>query len=366
MTARNAGRGGGSRRSPGGEGRFAPALRRIQRRHGSKAGFTLIELAVAVVIMSLLLVPLLRLAGGSVAAARLEKTEIALQTASDALIAFAAVHNGCLPFATDHEGGLPDTDLNGSATAGYVDSGDHQNADHAGDLPWAELGLTNSLLDGDGLRIQYYIATPYTDTDGDPAIGGIDCRAGFRGFEWDSSVAYVGSPSDPVYVYYDIVPVVPLPDDRRLYKITTTLAAGNRPDANVGPNVEEFKFQLPTTLLEVVRGPDVINGTAAEIAGVSAQNVFVLIATGRNRNDVKDRRFLRDSNHMGDAAGTEWTLQAVTNSVDGVVFSATRNIDDTDRGDDGDDTLLVMSFVNYKAELAEYSFNMEAICDSAC
>ncbi len=44
-------------------------------------------------------------------------------------------------------------------------------------------------------------------------------------------------------------------------------------------------------------------------------------------------------------------------------FSATRNIDATDCGDD---TLLVMSLVNFKAELAEYGLSMEAICDSTC
>jgi prepilin-type N-terminal cleavage/methylation domain-containing protein len=328
-----------------------------------ESGFTLIELTITVVIMGLLLVPLLKLAGSAVGAARTERTEAALQTASDALVAYAAVHNGCLPFAADHEGSVPDSDLAGSAVAGYIDTGDRDQSDHAGDLPWAELGLTNSFLDGDKLRIQYYVATPYTDTDGN--ANNLDCDAGFRGFEWDSSVDYDGGNNEKaIYVYYNVLSAgPPVVSDRQLYKITKSLPAGNRPDLDLTDISEDY----PEFLLQVRRGPDVTtSGTANEQMVVSAQNVFVLIATGRNRNDVKDQLFLRDSNHMADEDGTEWELLNITNSVDDVVFSATRAIDDTDRRDDGDDTLLIMSFVKFKAELSEYGLSMETVCDSAC
>ena len=330
---------------------------------GWQPGFTVVELAITMVLMGLLLVPLLQLAGRAVGAARVERTDVALQTASEALIAFAAVHNGCLPFATDHEGGLPDTDSAGAAGSGYIDTGDRQNLDHAGDLPWAELGLTNAFLDGDNLRIQYYVATPYTDNNGN-SNDGIKCVARFLGFEWDSSVAYNGSGSNPVYIYYDILTENPSPADRHLFKITGSgsqgLAAGSNPEANQSAKVKIIASDPLPTLLEVRRGPDVIAESATEQMVMSDQNVFVLIATGRNRNDVKDRSFLRDSNHMADDIGTEWSLQNITASVDEVVFSATRAIDDTDRADDGDDTLLIMSFVKYKAALAEYGLSMEA------
>ncbi len=345
-------------------GLAAMDLRRIKLGHGSEAGFTVIELAIVLVLMGLLVMPIIKLATASLGSTRDEKTQIALETARDALIAYAATNSGCLPFASDFEGGLPDTDASGSATPGFVDTGDSLNNNHAGDLPWADLGLTNGFVDGDQLRIQYYVATQYTDTDAD-AGNGIECLAGFRGFEWKSSVTYNGG-TTPVYVYYDLVLEVPGPGDRRLYKITGTLDAGTHPVTAVGPNVEELNFQLSTSLLEVRRGPDVINGTAVETTAVSARNVFVLIAPGSNRNADKNRHYIRDSNHVGDGAGAAWPLLGVTNDADAVVFSATGNIDATDRRDDGDDTLLATSFIQYKAELSAYGLNVEPICDAIC
>ena len=79
----------------------------------ARSGFTIIELAIVVVVAGLLLVPLLRIAGSSIISARLKETQSRLDTARDALVAFAAVNGGCLPFASDFEGGLPDTDASG-------------------------------------------------------------------------------------------------------------------------------------------------------------------------------------------------------------------------------------------------------------
>ncbi len=351
-------------------GLAAMDLRRIKLGHGSEAGFTVIELAIVIVLIGLLLMPIIKLATASFGSTRDEKTQIALETARDALIAYAATNNGCLPFSADFEGGLPDTDASGNATPGFVDTGDSQNNSnnnsHAGDLPWADLGLTNGFVDGDQLRIQYYVATQYTDTDAD-ADNGIDCLAGFRGFEWKSSITYNGG-TTPVYVYYDPLPEVPVPGDRRLYKLTgnNALLAGNSPDANLAPGiVEDVTNPLPASLLEVRRGPDVINGTAVETTAVSARNVFVLIAPGSNRNADHNRRYFRDSNHRGDAGGSLWSPDS-SNNIDIVVISATRNIDATDHGDDGDDTLLATSFIQYKAELSAYGLNMEPICDAIC
>ncbi len=89
---------------------------RISFGQRSRAGFTIIELAIVLVVISLLLMPLLRIAASSVGATRTQDTGAALATARDALVAFAASNNGCLPFAADFEGGLLDTDANGVVT----------------------------------------------------------------------------------------------------------------------------------------------------------------------------------------------------------------------------------------------------------
>ncbi len=134
---------------------------------------------------------------------------------------------------------------------------------------------------------------------------------------------------------------------------------------------EDVTDALPYPLLEVRQGPDVITGIDKQTDKVSAQNVFVLIAPGKNRNAVADRAYVRDSNHVGDAAGGPWPLNVHLldppwANVDAVVFSNARNTDATDGGNDGDDTLLVMSFNDYKAALSRYGLNMEPFCDGAC
>ena len=252
--------------------------RHITRRTGrfgrsNLAGFTLIELAIVMVVAGLLLVPLLRMAGSAVVSTRLKQTQSVLETASEALVAFAALNGGCLPFATDSEGGLPDTDASGSVSS-FPDDGNREGNVNAGDLPWADLGLTNSFLDGDGLRIQYYVATPYTDTDVN--VIEITCDAGFRGFQWDTSVKYQAPGSAPIWVYdFD-----PGSGDRTLYRIkeSTTLNIGTHPNDG-GTDVTIHLNQLPATLLQVRRGPDV---TAASPQNdvIDAQNVFILIAPG--------------------------------------------------------------------------------------
>ena len=74
-----------------------------------QAGFTLIGLVVVIVLVGVMLVPLLRMTGASLGTVRYKSTQAALETARDALIAYAAAHNGCLPYAADYEGSLPDT-----------------------------------------------------------------------------------------------------------------------------------------------------------------------------------------------------------------------------------------------------------------
>ena len=256
---------------------MTPDNRRNPRRGQARkrSGFTLIELAIVMVVGGLLLVPLIRMAGSAVINDREERTQLALEAASEALISFAAAHSGCLPFASDSEGGLPDTDSAG-LIASAPDTGARGTNQNAGDLPWALLGLTNAFLDGDGLRIQYYVATPYTDGN---AVDPIICEAGFKGFQWDSSVTYIASASNPLWIYdYD-----PASGVRTLYEIkkSKSLAAGVHP-FDGGADVNQSIEQLPTALLEVRRGPDV-TGAAPQSDVISSQNVFVLIAPGNKR-----------------------------------------------------------------------------------
>ncbi len=75
-----------------------------------QTGLTLIEHAIIMVVAGQLLVPLIGITGSAVASNCAKSTQSALDTASEALVSFAAANGGCLPYAADDEGGLPDTD----------------------------------------------------------------------------------------------------------------------------------------------------------------------------------------------------------------------------------------------------------------
>ncbi len=336
---------------------MAVLLKRATQRPGrpGQIGFTLIELAIVMVVAGLLLTPLLRMAGSAVVSTRLKKTQGVLEMAGEALISFAAVNGGCLPFAADDEGGLPDTDASGAASAN-PDTGDRNGNQRAGDLPWADLGLTNDFLDGDKLRIQYYVASPYTDATGSYPTG---CDAGFKGFQWVEGITYNAPQDAPIWVYDND----PTSGDRTLYKIkkNKSLAAGTHPDDG-GASVTSLTDQLPDTLLQVRRGPDV---TAASPQNdvISQRNVFILIAPGGNRNADIDRLFSRDSTHVTSSGGV-WAVG--TNTVDDYIFSSEPNMDAGDSADSGDDTMLVMSFTRFKAEMGKHGLNMEPVCETPC
>ena len=329
-------------------------------------GFTLIELAIVMVVAGLLLVPLLRMAGSAVVSTRVELTRSALEKASEALVSFAAVNGGCLPFAADDEGGLPDTDATGSA-ASAPDTGARKSGKNpkAGDLPWAVLGLTNDFLDGDGLRIQYFVASPYTDTNSNQ--NEITCEAGFKGFQWDNGVTYDAPTSGPLWVF-DYIPAGSTdPDDRTLFEIkrNKSLPAGTHPnDPSVSSQISVYPNLLPDPLLEVRRGPDVTSATGSQDDVISSRNVFILIAPGRNRNADIGRLFIRDSTHTA-AGGAAWTLGGI-NPVDDQLFSSEPNVDAGDAANNGDDTMLVMSFTRFKAEMGKHGLNMEPVCEDPC
>ncbi len=322
----------------------------------AQRGLSVLELAIVIMVFSLLLMPTLSLINSDIGTKRIQRTQDALETARNALVAYAAAHNGCLPFAADFEGGVPDTDQTGATSSSYFDNGTHNSGKHAGDLPWSELGLTNSFLDGENLRLQYFVAKPYTDSDGN-LQNGISCGAGYRGREWDPSVTYQGTVSSPLYVYFAAG------TDRRLYKVTGTLPAGWPPNFADPSVAQDVTAPLPDPLLQVRRGPDVL-GAGGQDDVLSAQNVFVLIAPGENRNAGLGRAYVRDSNYVLNDTGDPWPLDVPT--VNAVIFSNTPNIDPNDSHNDGDDTLLVMSFINFKAEIRKFGLTMEPICDGSC
>ena len=150
---------------------------------------------------------------------------------------------------------------------------------------------------------------------------------------------------------------------RTLYKIKEgkTLDIGVHPDG--APDVDIHPEQLPATLLEVRRGPSVLATTAPQNVPISLQNVFILIAPGRNRNDNIDRLFIRDSNHVTSGGGN-WNL-GIT-EVDDYIFSTEPRTDVDDTADSGDDTLLFMSFQDFRQEMKKYGFNMESNCETSC
>ncbi len=324
----------------------------------TQRGYTMPDLLVVLTTAGMLFGPVITAFNDTMDSTHEEFTQMALETARDALIDYAAQNNGCLPFAADFEGGMPDTDDSGAFTPGSADTGVGASGKHGGDVPWADLGLGKKFRDGEGLRIQYYVASQYTDDDNDPD-NGLTCRAGVRGAEWNPSVTYNGSKSQPDYVYY-----TPSGSDRRLYKITKTLPAGTPPDMVVDDLTEDFTGPFPASLLEVRRGPDVTSGGSNSDV-VSAQNVFVLSAPGENRNaQANNRTHIRDANHVADGLGNPWVLDSQV--VDNVIFSATHNIDPADQGNDGDDTLMVVSFIGFKAALNKYGLHLEPVCEEAC
>ncbi len=315
----------------------------------SQGGLSVFDTAIAITITGGLVATMISATSSLMDATRARVTESALATARDALVAYAAAHNGCLPFAADLEGGLPDATDTG---IGVLDI-------HGADLPWAELDLPDTFLDGDGLRIQYYVASVYTDDGSDP--NEITCAAGHRGAEWTPWASYPGTASDPYYVYY-----TPSGGDRRLYRIIGTLPPGTSPNA-VDPSIAvDVTVALPDSLLDVRRGPMLNANSGGQKDVISAQNAFVLIAPGVNRNAELGARHIRDANHGGNGApNSAWPTGY--NTVDGVTFSTAREIDGNDNTNSGDDTLLVVSFLTYKTELKnKYGMHMEPFCDGSC
>ena len=316
-------------------------------RREAQRGFSMPELVTVMTVVGAILGPLLASFDSSMDAIHSEHSEVVLETAHEALIRYAAQHDGCLPFAADWEGGLPNTDQNGAP--GYTDTGVAKDNSRAGDLPWAELGLAETFRDGDDGRIQYYVASQYADLSN-------GCVARQIGEEWNPIESYDGS-DDPIYLHF-----TPPGGSHGLYVIDGPLASGTRPDS---ASYTDISDALPASLLELRRGPNIKkNGPQKDV--LSAQNVFVLIATGDNINGFSSNNlpYMRDENHRAGANGQPWNLNL--NNVDDVRFAATHEFDANDQGKDGDDMLMVVSFLSFKSELGTFGVHVEPFCKTAC
>ena len=126
-----------------------------------QAGFTLIELAVAIFIIALLLGSLLVPLATQVESRQISETQKTMEEIRDALYGFAAT-NGYLPcpdlqtLPNGHDG-AEDFDGAGVCTAPSVTSAG--TTLYSGNLPWATLGLGNQ--DAWGNRFRYAVVSGY-------------------------------------------------------------------------------------------------------------------------------------------------------------------------------------------------------------
>lgn len=317
-----------------------PTCRRNRRKN--QKGASMLELVFSLAVGGAIMVPVVGTVSSSMDTIRVLQNKSILDTAHEALNRYAARNNGCLPFAADWEGGMANTDQNGSI--GYTDTGVAKNNARAGDLLWTDLDLGDNFRDGQGLRIQYYVASQYADF-------GSDCDASDKNENWNQRVSYDGTAST-IYLYY-----TPSGGSLGLYEVDGVLAAGAPPDTGFS----DVGVSLPDNLLELRRGPDIkANGSESDI--LSAQNVFVLIATGDNinPNNSINLLYMRDANHRANSTGNApWNLNQ--NFVDDVRFSSIREYDVDDEGSNGDDTLLVVSFLSFKSDLRSFGVQLKPI-----
>lgn len=122
-----------------------------------RRGFTLIELAIVLFVITLLLGGMLTPLGQQIAERQTGETRRALDTARTALVGYALRHRE--PGKTGH---LPCPDMRAPDLTGVANDGqeDRQNDGHcvvqAGNLPWLTLGLAES--DAWGNRLGYAVA----------------------------------------------------------------------------------------------------------------------------------------------------------------------------------------------------------------
>jgi prepilin-type N-terminal cleavage/methylation domain-containing protein len=131
-------------------------MNRGRRRH-ARRGFSLVEMAVVLVVFALMLTGLLMITGTQLATQRGKDTQRAVAEARQALLGFAAV-NGRLPCpaAPNTPAGAPGAGVERPPTNAGCTGG------QAGVLPWATLGLPET--DAWGRRISYRVSALHSRT----------------------------------------------------------------------------------------------------------------------------------------------------------------------------------------------------------
>ncbi len=131
---------------------YLPALllNSTMRKHTPMSGFTLVEMAVVLVIVGLLLTGLLVPLGAQLELRRQEETRVALDEAKEALIGYALANN-FFP--------CPDTNAIPNGTEGARAA--NQCVTSVGVLPWQVLGVRAQ--DAWGRYIRYRVTPAFTD-----------------------------------------------------------------------------------------------------------------------------------------------------------------------------------------------------------
>ncbi len=131
----------------------------VGNRAGRHRGFTLIEMALVLVVLGLLLGGLLQPLSLQTDNSRRRLTKLRLQQVNEALIGYALV-NGHLP--------CPDTDNDGreNRVQRHCAGDDPQKPVWHGTLPWLDLGI--GAEDAWGMRYRYAVSATFTDNGAAP------------------------------------------------------------------------------------------------------------------------------------------------------------------------------------------------------
>jgi type II secretory pathway pseudopilin PulG len=138
-------------------------------RRDAATGFTLIELAIVLFVITLLLGGVLTPLGQQIAERQAGETRRAMETARTALVGYAIGHGG-----EQGRGHLPCPDMRAAGSAGIANDGqedrlgDGRCAVLAGNLPWLTLGLAES--DAWGNRLGYAVAADWGSREDQTAV----------------------------------------------------------------------------------------------------------------------------------------------------------------------------------------------------
>ena len=159
----------------------------------ASSGFTLVELAVVLVVVTLLLGSLLVPLGTQVDQRNISSTRRTQEVIQEALLGFAASY-GRLP--------CPDTDGDGLENEASSPGADGcSGGNYVGFLPWATLGVASS--DAWGNRFKYRVTNQFTRKTGDPNAAG--CAPGCTLELGDGANLYVKSRNPTSKALQDLV-----------------------------------------------------------------------------------------------------------------------------------------------------------------